>query len=184
MSVDPVVAGVLRAALALLILPAAWHKLRDLGAFRAALAEYELLPRAACAAAAPALAGAELATGALLLSPWARPWGFAAAAALLSLYSGAIAVNLWRGRRDIDCGCFGPARQARIGGALLARNGVWIAVAAAGGLPVAPRPLVWVDALTGVGTVVALGLVHASLDWLLAHAPRRPLRASAEAGSP
>jgi hypothetical protein len=41
---DPVFDSTLRAALALLFLVAAAHKLRDLGRFRATLADYRVLP--------------------------------------------------------------------------------------------------------------------------------------------
>ena len=44
----------------------------------------------------------------------ATPHAAAAAALLLALYAGAIGVNLARGRRDIDCGCGGPASRQPI----------------------------------------------------------------------
>ena len=82
--------------------------------FRAALAELRAACRSAgCARCPRCLSRAELAVGAWPLRSrrWLRPPA-CAAAALLALYAGAIAINLIRGRRDIDCGCAGAARRS------------------------------------------------------------------------
>ncbi len=139
------------------------HKLRDVGAFRAIVRAYRLLPEAAVGAA-PALAVGELAVALALVVPPTRTGAALAAIALLAVYSTAIAVNLARGRRSIDCGC-GPlgARQP-IGAWLLARNALLIGAAALTvRVPVA-RALVWVDGLTIVGGVVVL-----MCGWTAAH---------------
>lgn len=170
--IDPAVRLVLRAALALLFIWAATHKLRGVTAFRAALADYALLPRRWLAPAAALLIAAELSVAAGL---WLRGAGIAAAAAaagLLTIYTGAIAVNLRRGRRDIDCGCAGVAGQQPLSAALVVRNLVLAVVALLCMLPTAPRDLTWVDGLTigaGVGT---LALLYAAVDGLLAQAPQ------------
>lgn len=169
--IDPAVSALLRGALALVLAGAAAHKLRDLHAFRVALGDYQLVPWALTGLVAPALVAAEIATAALLVSPLARPAGFAAAAGLLSLYSAAIAVNLVRGRRDLDCGCFGPALRVRLGGGLLARNGVLIAAALAGLAPPAPRALGALDLATIAGALAFLAFAHAAATRLLAAAP-------------
>jgi hypothetical protein len=169
--IDPAVHALLRFGLAGLLAGAAAHKLRDLHAFRVALGDYRILPWALTGLAAPALVAGELGAAALLLSPAARPWGFAAAAALLALYSAAIAWNLLRGRRDIDCGCFGPALHVGLGGGLLARNAVLLAAAGAGLAPVAPRPLGALDAATIAGALAFLAFAHAAATRLLAGAP-------------
>jgi hypothetical protein len=170
--IDPALAWLARGALAALVASAAAHKLRDFAAFRVALSDYELVPWWLSGLAARALVAAELGIAAALLAPIGRPWGLGAAAALLALYTSAIAVNLARGRRDLDCGCFGPALRVGIGLPLVARNALWFAVALAGLLPVAERPLVWVDAVTVAGAVAALLLLHGAASQLLAQAPR------------
>jgi len=81
--IDPAVHALLRGGLALVLAAAAAHKGRDLHAFRVALGDYQLVPWAATGLVAPALVAAEIAAAALLLSPLAQPWGFAAAAALV-----------------------------------------------------------------------------------------------------
>jgi hypothetical protein len=169
--IDPAIAAILRAALALLFVAAAIHKLRDLHAFRVALGDYELVPWPLTGLVAPGLVAAELAAAVGLLSPWARPWGFAGATGLLALYTAAIAVNLLRGRRSIDCGCFGPALRLELGAGLVARNALLIAGALAGLLPVAPRVLTPLDALPVVAGVVFLSFAYAAASRLLANAP-------------
>jgi len=166
--IDPALHAVLRGTLAAVLLGAALHKLRDLHAFRVALGDYRLVPWPLTGLVAPLLVAAEVAVGAALLSPWARPTGFAAAAGLVGLYSAAIAVNLLRGRRDIDCGCFGPALRVALGAGLLVRNALLLAAAAAGMLPVAARPLTAFDAATIAGSVAFLLVAHAAAVHLLA----------------
>jgi len=168
---DPAVDLALRAALALLFGVAALHKVRDAGRFRATLADYRLLPAAAVPLAAPMLPAAEAAVAGMLAAPGLRRAGLAGAAALLVLYAVAVGVNLARGRRHLDCGCAGPAVRRPIGEGLVVRNAVVAAVALAARVPVAPRPLVWVDALTVAGGVATAAACWAALDRLRAHAP-------------
>jgi hypothetical protein len=174
LTLDPVLGLALRGGLALLLGSAAWHKLRDLGAFRSALEGYRLLPEPLLGFAALALIAAEIVSAGALVR---APTGGYAAAALLALYSLAIGVNLARGRREIDCGCFGPAARQPLSLALVLRNLVLLALALACALPETPRPLVWVDALTIAAALGFGALVHGSVNALLANAPRlRALR--------
>lgn len=166
---DPVVELTVRAALALLLLVAAAHKLRDPGTFRATLAEYRLLPDAVVPAAAGMVIGVELAIAAALLVLPAP--GLVATALLLATYAVAIGVNLARGRRHIDCGCGGPAARQPISGRLVARNLLLATAALAGLAPVDARPFVWVDALTVVAATAALATLYATLDRMHADAP-------------
>jgi hypothetical protein len=168
---DPVFDATLRAALALLFLVAAAHKLRDLGRFRATLADYRVLPDPLVAPAAALVVAAEVAVATALALPVGRTLGLAGAAGLLLVYAAAIAVNLVRGRRHIDCGCTGPAARRRISGWLVARNAVIALASIVGLLPVAPRPLVWMDALTVTAATATLAALYAAADRLLALAP-------------
>jgi hypothetical protein len=168
--VDPAVDLALRLALALLFTGTAAAKARDLAAFRAAVAGYRLLPERVAPAAAAALVAAEVVVGAtLVIGP--RAGAALAAASLLALYGGAIATNLARGRRDIDCGCGGPGARLPLSGGLVLRNAALAAAALAGLAPVGARALVWIDALTIAGTVAALVALYAATNRLLAHAP-------------
>lgn len=160
---DPVVDLVVRGALAALFASAALHKLRDVAAFREIVRAYRLGPDAAVTAA-PTIAGAELAVAGLMLLPGMRSAAGLGAIALLAVYSAAIAINLWRGRRAIDCGC-GPlgARQP-ISEWLLARNAVLVIAALAVLHGPAPRAWVWIDWLTVAGGVAVLACA-----WTAAH---------------
>jgi uncharacterized membrane protein YphA (DoxX/SURF4 family) len=168
LGMDPAVTWLIRLALALLFAVSAWHKLRDLHAFRATLANYRLLPPGLSALLAPGLAICELAIAALLLIPAARIDGAAiapiGALVLLALYSGALAINLARGRRDLDCGCLGPAHRQPVSPGLLLRNALLATGAALLLLPVAARNLSWIDALT-----VAGGWAMLVVFWNAAH---------------
>ena len=168
---DPVIDVTLRMALALLFFVAAGHKLQDLGRFGATLAEYRLLPARLVPLAAALVVAVEVAAAGALLVPGARAAGLLSAATLLVVYGAAVAINLARGRRHIDCGCAGPAGRRPISGALVARNAALATLALAGLVPVRPRALLWVDALTVAGATAALAAVYASLERVIAYAP-------------
>jgi uncharacterized membrane protein YphA (DoxX/SURF4 family) len=172
-AVDPALQMGLRLSLALVLGTAARHKLRDADAFRGALADYRLLPERWTAAAARALAAGELAVGVALLVPGLAPAGGVAAAALLLLYTGAIAINLGRGRRSIDCGCAGPGARRPLGPGLVARNAVLVCAAATCALPVAGRPFVWLDVVTVAAGVPTLAFLYGAIDTSLAQGARR-----------
>jgi hypothetical protein len=91
--VDPVLHALLCALLAFVLLRAAWHKGRDLAAFRRALADYALLPSSWVAGAALALAALEATTAIALWLPATAPAAARATGGLLGLYSLAIAIN-------------------------------------------------------------------------------------------
>lgn len=164
MSVDPVLAQVARLGLALLFAIAAFHKLRDAAAFRTTLGEYRIAPASLTPALALGVVGAELATTGLLLLPGASSGGAAGALALLAAYSAAIGINLWRGRRHLDCGCLGPASRQPIAPWLLARNAAVALAALVLLAPGAARPLLWVDSLSIVAALLSLSLL-----WNAAH---------------
>lgn len=169
---DPALQLALSGATALLFLSAAVHKLRGFGDFRTALGAYDVLPAAALGPAAGALAAAEVAIGVGCLLPGVAPAACIAGAGLLALYSGAIALNLSRGRRSIDCGCGGPGGRRPISAGLLARNAALAALLLLAALPAGARPIVWLDAVTAVSLLAALALLHAALDVALANAAR------------
>lgn len=170
-ALDPVVVLVVRGALALLFLHAALHKLRDLPAFVKALADYEILPAAAAWPAACSVVAIELGLS-IALALVTDPVPALAAAALLLAYGAAIAINLWRGRRDIDCGCAGPAGRTRLSPSLLIRNLVLAAASLVSALPEATRPLAWLDAFSVVAAIALATLVYAASETALANAQR------------
>lgn len=168
---DPVVERTLLSALALLFLVAAAHKLRAPSAFRDQLANYRLVPKCATHATAAAVVAGELTTGLAFLAPALRLAASSAALVLLFGYSFAIALNLVRGRRDIDCGCSGPALRQPLTPWLLVRNAVLIGIAAVCLAPVRGRTLIWVDTVTVLGGVSVLAALYAASNRMLANAP-------------
>ena len=167
---DPVLLATLRAALALLLGAAALHKLRDRAGFTAVLAEYRVLPARLLHSAVWLVPVLEAGLAFALLLP--GPFGPSAAALLLALYGGAIALNLARGRRELDCGCLGPSLRQPISGALVARNAGLVAAALVCLLPAAPRALVWLDAATIVAATACLALFWHGAHRVLALRPR------------
>jgi uncharacterized membrane protein YphA (DoxX/SURF4 family) len=163
-TVDPVIVLIARLAIGWLFLFGALHKLRDMPAFSGVLAAYRLLPAAFVATAAwlVALVEVVIGIGALLQSLAA----YLAAIALLGGYAVAMAVNLLRGRRFIDCGCGGDAQPITWG--LIARN---LVVMAAGGialLDVGARSFGWIDLFSITFGVIVCGLIYGAVNQLLA----------------
>jgi Methylamine utilisation protein MauE len=168
---DPVIAILLMLGGAALFGAAAVHKLRAHAAFAQALREYRILPSGFVGWASVVLPAAELIVAPALLWNRTRPLGALSAAVLLLIYGSGIAVNLLRGRRDLDCGCGGSRKV--IGGWMVARNAILAAAMLALLLPVKERALVLGDFTTiGAGFTVAV-LLYASADLLLSRpAPR------------
>lgn len=158
-----------RILLAAMFAAAARHKAEDFPTFAATLRAYRCLPAVAVPAVAALLVAAE-ATAAFALLAWPVA-GAAATIALLTLYSAAIALNLARGRRDIDCGCRGPGHRQALSEWLLARNAALVAAAALLLRPAQPRPLTAIDAFTIGGAVSALALLWVAANQLLERTP-------------
>ncbi|MCS7268601.1 MAG: hypothetical protein NZ704_11155 [Geminicoccaceae bacterium] len=118
----PALHWVIALVLAGIFLPGAWSKLRAMDEVIGVVADYRLLPDRLVEPFARALPWAEIATGVSVLLPPSRPAGAALALALLCLFALAMAINLARGRREIDCGCFIGRQKERIAWSLVLRN--------------------------------------------------------------
>lgn len=158
-------------SLALLWFVAALQKLNGFAVFVTVLTDYRLVPQGATRACAGAVIGLELGLGVCLLIPVLRSLALAGSAALLALYAAAIAVNLLRGRRFIDCGCMGPVGQQSLSGFLVVRNLLLAVLALAAMLPAQGRPLVWLDAIAVTAAVCAAALLYAAINRLIANGP-------------
>lgn len=178
--IDPALDLALRAGLSLLLASAARHKLRDPEAFEATLRDYRLLPDAACPAAGRVFPALELLLAISLWLPALHAASALATAALLAIYGAAIALNLARGRRHIDCGCSGPATRQSLHEWLLVRNGLLVAAAGFASLPQGARSLGWFDTVGLVGSLAAGTLLYTAANRLAATLPRtRSLRGTA-----
>lgn len=155
--IDPVFSGIARGVVAVLLLAAAVYKLRDRAAFRRSVRDYDLVADVLVRPLAWAIPLAESVAAAAVVFEPTRVAGATLAGVLLAVFTLAIAVNLARGRRDIDCGCFGPAQGQPLSGWLVPRNLVLIVLTAIAALPPASRALNPLDYVTlGAGVVVAV----------------------------
>jgi uncharacterized membrane protein YphA (DoxX/SURF4 family) len=171
MTIDPVIAWSLRLGLALLFAAAAWHKVTDRRRFKATVSAYEVLPTRTSSMLSWGVPLAEGAVAIGLVYPPTVRAAAVAACSMLLLYTGAIAINLARGRREIDCGCFASRAVTPLNGALIARNAGLIAATCALLLPIRMRPLVWVDGLTLLTALTTLILLWATAQRLLQTGP-------------
>ncbi len=163
---DPTLGLCLRVFLFFVFARSLAGKFREPAAFREAVRNYELLPSGWVGLATRALVAAEATVAIALLLPTTHAIGGIGAMALLLLYSGAIAANLARGRRDIGCGCAGPLARSGLHEWLVVRNAFYFLFAAVAALPVAARELGAIDAFTvlvATGTLAALSLATDSL---------------------
>jgi hypothetical protein len=170
-TLDPVVSWTLRLGLGLLFGSATWHKLRAPAGFAAAVRAYRLVPERAVVPVAGVLVLSEAMTTGLLLGPASYRLGAALAAALSALYAGAIAANLARGRRDLDCGCAAPGARRPVSAALVVRNVVLIAAALLLLGPGSGRAITWVDVVTVLAATATGGALWAGVGQLDANRP-------------
>lgn len=169
---DPVVVWTARLALAAVFGAAAVLKLRALEEFVGVVHNYRLLPEAWVRPVAYALPPFEGAVALGLLIEPARPYAAAGAAVLLVVFAIAMGVNLTRGRRHIDCGCFASALKQQLSWGLVGRNAVLLALAAAA-MPhaLSARPLMWLDVITTVAAAATVMLLYVAFSRLVGLAP-------------
>jgi len=156
---DPLLHWVIALGLALLFAGAAWHKRAAGARFAAQMGAYGLVPAAVLRPVASTLPWIELATAVALVVPATRPAAAVGVLLLLVAYASAMLVNLLRGRRDIDCGCGGPAQPLSYG--LVLRNLILAGAATVLLNPATPR-------VVTAGDLMLLGLLLAPLVLLYA----------------
>jgi len=160
--IDPVIALSVALGLALLFLTAAWHKAVEHGRFGATLRAYGLLPSWLVSPASWFLPAAEAVIACGFVYPTTRQAAAFTAVPLLASYTAAIAVNLVRGRRDIDCGCFASSARVPLSSWLIVRNFALIGAACVLVVPVRTRSFLWIDVVTIVTAVISLALLWAA----------------------
>lgn len=171
--VDPVFSWVIALSVAFLFAAAVTHKLRDWTRFREVVRNYQLLPHGLVPVVATLLAALELCSVFLILPIATRPIGALLAAGLLAGYATAIAINLGRGRVNLDCGCLGMSRRQAVRWWMVGRNFTIAALAMIAGLPTVLRELSALDGVTIVCATISLAFLYTAQDLLRATA--RPL---------
>lgn len=139
--------------------------MRAPGQFRAQLAAYKLVPLSFLPGVARLIPAAEMAVFFLILMPFTRSLAAVLAAVLLTFYTSAMAVNLFRGRDKIDCGCSGHSQKLSYW--FLLRN---IALIISSGLLIMPstsRALVWADFLLLALILAVLSCVYLLIEQLV-----------------
>lgn len=164
--IQPMVLWALRIFLALLFVTAALSKLRHVEEFYGVVRNFRLLPDGASRVVALVLPVVEAAVAAgLVVTPLAAPAAITAAGLLL-VFAAALAINVLRGRTQIDCGCFRNGLKQPVSWLLVLRNLVLtgLALAVAAGLPAA-APASPVEGATGLlaGATAMLIYLSASL---------------------
>ena len=172
----------IRTLISLVFLTAAYGKLRHGAPFQGILANYRLLPDAMVAPAAYLIPPAELLLGATLLLSVAYPWPELSAAGLLLLFALAMGINLRRGRRHIDCGCFQSALKQTLSWTLVMRNVVLALLIGVALLSNdAPHDLLTLVNGYLAGAVLFIILQALGILWSISPAWRRAVRSSAGA---
>jgi len=169
---DAVIA--IRTLIALVFLSAAIGKMRNWPIFQGVVANYRLLPRVIVRPVTYALPPVEAAIGAILPTGLFTPWAEGAAAVLLGAFAVAMGINLLRGRRHIDCGCFQGTLRQPLRWTLVSRNALLVLLLVAAGAAPSGRPDGW-TVVNGLLAGGALFVVLQALNalWAVIPAARR-----------
>jgi uncharacterized membrane protein YphA (DoxX/SURF4 family) len=177
MTVDPAFSLLAVLLLAVVFAAAAVAKLREPAVFAGVVEQYELLPPPLVRPFAYALPVIELAAALGLLLPMTRAPAAAVLILLLLGFAAAMAINLARGRSDIDCGCFIGVQKQRISWTLVVRNlvlagfGLMLLTEGSG------RPLAALDWFTILAAGAALLLLYEAIGRLFGLSPSPARRA-------
>ena len=156
---------------------AALHKLRTMERFPALLQAYRLLPPSWSRVAAYGVAVSELAVALGLFALFEA--ALVSVALLLALYAAAMAINLGRGHRAIDCGC--GDEPVPLSWALVLRNGVLVLLALGALALERSEPLTAAPAATAGAVALLVFGVYLIVEQLFANAGRfRTLREGAQ----
>jgi hypothetical protein len=170
--IDPAIGGLCALSLALIFGASGFIKLRDIETFEGSLANYQLAPTSMEKLLAYLLPMLECTAAVGLLLASTRAEAASMVLALLVVFTGAIGINLARGRTDIDCGCFGPALRQELSGWLLLRNVFLMILATMVILPTSGRAIESIDLVTIVLGALTLVILYASANIAIGNAPK------------
>lgn len=170
--IDPAIGGLCALSLALIFGASGVMKLRDIEIFEGSLANYQLAPTSLEKPLAYALPMFECIAAAGLLMTSTRVAAASMVFVLLFVFTGAIAINLVRGRSNIDCGCFGPALRQELSGWLLLRNLFLMILAMMVIFPTGERAIESIDVVTIVLGALTLVTLYASANFAIGNAPK------------
>ena len=171
MLIDPAISLTIALSVALLFAAAASHKVRGWQEFQAVLRNYDLVPGRMVPGFAALLIALESGVALLLLFSATRGVGAVMSCALLTLYAVAMAINLARGRVNLDCGCVGFGRRQPIRPWMVVRNLAIGAVVLVAKGPTTARTLEALDIVSISGAVISVALLYVA-HGLLESVPR------------
>jgi uncharacterized membrane protein YphA (DoxX/SURF4 family) len=160
---------------AMIFLVAGYAKMRDGDRFAGILANFQLLPSSLTEPVAKGMPWLEMGLAMLLLSGQATPFAALSAAVMLVLFAGAMAINVRRGRRFIDCGCGDRRAGTPLGWGRVLRNLLLAGMLAASTLinePATAWPLMLMGWGMGLAAFLLDRLIWAFADLMNAGARR------------
>ena len=159
-----------------LFLLAAVHKLRAVTEYKLIMASY-LKGEEYSGRWVLLIATVELLTALLLIFPQTKPMGLCLVAFILLGYGSLMALPVYRGKRDINCGCAGPASTITVGWPTLLRNLVCAAMALClVFLPVISVQQGLLSALMSISTAVFIIVVYLSVEQVIQNQQIHPLK--------
>lgn len=164
--IDPIVSLSVRGAFALLFAVSAIEKSKAPGIFFFHLEQYQLLPKSLLLVTGASIVLLELGIATLLVTPFYYE-GVLFGALLLSVYTGAILINLLRGRIWMDCGCLGTEGEG-LSYWLVIRNLTLLTILLIALIPPGQRQLLWLDYWTVTLTIFATSIGYLGLNILIA----------------
>jgi hypothetical protein len=171
MTMDPVPQLAAALTLALVFGGGAASKMSAWGELEGVVRNFRILPGFLAPLVQWTLPPVELLLAVGVLVPGTRALAALGMAALLVLFAASIAINMVRGRVDIDCGCFRSALRQNLSWWLVLRNAALLALAAACLLPVAGRELAWADNFVVVMAACSLFAAYLSVGYVTLHRP-------------
>jgi len=167
MSFDPVIPIISSLLLSYIFVVAGLHKWQDIAEFKTTLSNYQVVPESLLSGFTYIVPVLEIVCGVALLLPSTSILAAFLAAVLLLMYIFAIAINLIKGRRSIDCGCGGTEQKQSISEWLIMRNGLLLVICYGVTASVLPRELLWFDWIVVLLAAVIGGLFYNILNQLL-----------------
>lgn len=161
--------------LVMLFIRALVHKASDLARFTGYLSSYEVLPQASLTTVTYGLIFIEALTVVLLIVSQFTQIGAAFAIGILLTYAAVIALNVYKGNLEIECGCGGPAMYLSYG--LVWRN-LAIATMALPLFLIARQPISFTDTAVAVASGAVLYLLYVAIEQLMANLNQFYLKAS------
>jgi hypothetical protein len=168
--IDPMIVKAVSVALGFLLIGSAWHKLSSLPVFAAVVEDYQLAPAFLAPSIARTLPALEIILGLAWITGLAMPLVAPLTAAMFAVYALAIAINLWRGRVHISCGCgLGGASTENqpLSWVLVFRNMLLISASLLPLGAVSERTLGLLDWLMLTAALLASGLLYLGASQLL-----------------